>query len=126
MMKIKKETLQKIINECVAAKISELSESTDARMYLAEHSLLSEGFNWDNMKYLHGRGKLHGKWHIIMTAYLEAGEDPDRAMAMLTAAVATMQASKERDKAAQTLAANKPEDAEMASVEDLTDFSKLV
>lgn len=107
-MKIKKEDLEKIIKECVDAKIEELEESMQPDS--------SKQINWHMMKYLHAKGKLHGKWHIIMTAFLEAGENDEKALAMLKAAVATLEAKKSSN--------DKPEE-EMASLEDLTDFSKF-
>lgn len=110
-MKIKKEALEKIIQECVSAKIRELSENQKIAP-----GVLQE-INWGSMKYLHGRGKLHGKWHILMTAFIESNEDEEAALRMLKMAVATIEASRQR---------KEDEKTEMASIEDLTDFSKLL
>ncbi len=111
-MKIKKSDLEKLINECVGAKMDELAETAPP----VPGAPSGGGINWDEMKYLHGRGKLYGKWHVIMTAYLENDENADKALASLKAAVATLEAKG---------LGQPPKDQEMASMEDLTDFSKL-
>lgn len=118
MMKIRKEDLEKLIKECVSSKLKSIPQKSlneTKTAWIGE----GEGFNWDQMKFLYARGKLHGKWHVIMEAFREAKEDEERTLAILRAAVATLEAKKIQNP--------KPaKEEEPASMEDLTDFSKLV
>jgi len=107
---ITKEALQKLITECVDQKINEMADDMPL-------DLRSVGVRWDNMKYLAGKGKLTGKWAVIMKAYIDCGEDEDRTLAILKAAAATLEANKTRKP-------QKPPET-MASQAELTDFSKF-
>lgn len=119
-MKITKEALQKLITECVDQKIDEMVDSGPPLEEMANDQPLdmrTVGVRWDNMKYLSAKGKLAGKWSVIMKAYEECGEDEDRTLAVLKAAAATLEANKTRKP-------SKPPE-EMASQAELTDFSKF-
>jgi hypothetical protein len=113
-VKITKEALQKIINECVNQKIDEMAgiEAKDSPL-----SMRDVGIRWDNMKFLNAKDKLSGRWAVIMKAYEESGEDEEKTLYMLKSATGTL----ERNKAAKPPAPP----VEMASQEELTDFSKL-
>lgn len=78
-MKISTLELRALIQEAVKQRLAEVSSQT--------------GIDWEKMRGLHLTGKLKGKWHVIMTAFLETG-DPDMALALLKSAVATLELHK--------------------------------
>ena len=101
-MKITTLELKAIIQEAVKQKLREVVEPS------------SGGINWEKMKVLHSQGKLHGKWHVIMTAYLETDGSPEKTLATLKSAVATLELHKQVQPT-----------VEPASEEDMLDFSSL-
>lgn len=133
-MKIAKEDLQRIINECVDAKLGPREDEDGSGLMenmtdpqpsqtvapIEEMSgdqpldMRSVGIRWDNMQVLNGQGKLKGKWVVIMKAYQEAKGDEEVALRLLKAAAATLEPN---------IVKKKPE--EMASQAELTDFSKF-
>lgn len=85
-MKISREGLKKLIGESVAKIVSESDPKPP-----------TGGINWDNLTYLHRKGqmsRLNPKWQVIMTVREIVGGDMDRALAILKAAVATLEAGK--------------------------------
>jgi hypothetical protein len=79
---------------------------------------LNESTNWDELKYLYGRGKLSGSWKIIMSAMSETGGDKNKAFNLLKIATAKL--------GNEMYAEPKPKEEEPATEEELLDFSKLV
>lgn len=102
MTKITLAELKSIIRETIE---NELSTS----------SMIGENghdVNWDEMRFLNAQGKLRGSWKIIMAAMEDTGGDKTKALQLLKASVAKMESKM-------------PQEPEMASTEELTDFSKL-
>lgn len=80
-MKITVKELKTIIAEAVDRKLQE------AGVF---------GIDWDKMKALHAKGQLKGRWHVIMTAMVEAGGEPEKALALLKSAVAALELHKNK------------------------------
>lgn len=79
-MKITLAELKKLVTEAVDSKLQE------AGMF---------GIDWEKMKLLQATNRLKGRWRLIMTAVEETG-DPERALAVLKAAVATLELHKSK------------------------------
>jgi len=100
-MEISLTELRSLIREAVDKKLQE------AGMF---------GIDWEKMKLLQAQGKLKGRWSLIMTAMAGAGGDPEKALALLKSAVATLELHKSHNP--------KPEQP-TPSTEDMLDMSKL-
>lgn len=99
-MKISSTQLKSLIAEAVNTKLQESG---------------AFGIDWAKMELLHAQGRLHGKWHVIMTAMKETG-DAEKALAVLKSAVATLELHKSQN----------PPKTEEVPEEDALDFQKLV
>jgi hypothetical protein len=79
-MQISITELKKLVKEAVDKKLQE------AGMF---------GIDWEKMKLLQATNRLKGRWRLIMTAVEETG-DPEKALAVLKSAVATLELHKSK------------------------------
>jgi hypothetical protein len=110
-MKISLKQLKSIINETVSKNLS-----SSGIIGLVSES--EQPVDWENMRLLLKMGKLRGSWLVIMTALEATGGDKEKALQLLKASVAKLESKMPTEKQ------DKPE--EMASTEELSDFSKLL
>ncbi len=104
----------------MSSKNKEINLFKEAVTKLVTESMDDSGINWDNLEYLNRKGqlsRLNNKWQVIMLARNLSGNDFERSLAILKAAVATLEAKKMK-------MSSKPE--EIASEEDMLDMASLV